>query len=73
MAQEYHEILKYLAEHRYTDVVEAMIAASHGFSNPAQHKLDAQAFLASEGAFEASKVLEYFASPRENIAQYVPI
>ena len=52
-------------------MVEAMIAAEHGFSNPAQHKLDAQAFLASEGAFEAPEVPE--SSPRENIAQYVLI
>ena len=54
-------------------MVEAMIAAEHGFSNPAQHKLDAQAFLASEGAFEAPEVPQSFASRRENIAQYVLI
>ena len=54
-------------------MVVAVIAAKHGFSNPTQHKLDAQAFLASEGAFESPEVPESLASPRENIAQYVMI
>ncbi|XP_044344292.1 uncharacterized protein [Triticum aestivum] len=66
-AQTCRDIHKYLEEHTYTCMVEAMIAAKHGFSNPAQHKLDAQAFLESEGAFEAPEVPE--SSPRENIAQ----
>ncbi|XP_044344296.1 uncharacterized protein [Triticum aestivum] len=68
-AQKCRDMRKYLEEHTYTCMVEAMIAAEHGFSNPAQHKLDAQAFLASEGAFEAPEVPQSFASRRENIAQ----
>ncbi|XP_044336755.1 uncharacterized protein [Triticum aestivum] len=72
-AQTCRDIHKNLEEHTYTCMVEAMIAAKHGFSNPAQHKLDAQAFLASEGAFVSPEVPESFASPRENIAQYVLI
>ncbi|XBI62525.1 hypothetical protein VPH35_043123 [Triticum aestivum] len=68
-AQTCRDIHKNLEEHTYTCMVEAMIAAKHGFSNPAQHKLDAQAFLASEGAFVSPEVPESFASPRENIAQ----
>ncbi|XBI62523.1 hypothetical protein VPH35_043121 [Triticum aestivum] len=72
-AQKCRDMRKYLEEHTYTCMVEAMIAAEHGFSNPAQHKLDAEAFLASEGAYEAPEVPESFASTRENIAQYVLI
>ncbi|KAM3328579.1 hypothetical protein ACQJBY_025991 [Aegilops geniculata] len=68
-AQKCRDMRKYLEEHTYTCMVEAMIAAEHGFSNPAQHKLDAEAFLASEGAFEAPEVPESFASTRENIVQ----
>uniref|UniRef100_A0A452YHE8 Uncharacterized protein n=1 Tax=Aegilops tauschii subsp. strangulata TaxID=200361 RepID=A0A452YHE8_AEGTS len=69
-AQEYREILEYLAEHRYTDVVEAMIAASHGFSNPAQHKLDAEARSSGE-ELKFPEVSKSFASPTENSVQYV--
>lgn len=71
-AQECREILKYLAEHRYTDIVEAMIAASHGFSNPAQHKLDAQAFWSSGEEFKFPEVSKSFASPTENSVQGEP-
>ncbi|XP_037462421.1 uncharacterized protein LOC119333712 isoform X3 [Triticum dicoccoides] len=71
-AQEYREILKYLAEHRYTDVVEAMIAASHGFSNPAQHKLDAEAFWSSGEELKFPEVSKPFASPTENSVQGEP-
>lgn len=71
-AQEYREILEYLAEHRYTDVVEAMIAASHGFSNPAQHKLDAEAFWSSGEELKFPEVSKPFASPTENSVQGEP-
>ncbi|XP_044449290.1 uncharacterized protein [Triticum aestivum] len=71
-AQEYREILEYLAEHRYTDVVEAMIAASHGFSNPAQHKLDAEAFWSSGEELKFPEVSKSFASPTENSVQGEP-
>lgn len=68
-AQTCCDMRKYLEEHTYTCMVEAMIAAEHGFSNPAQHKLDAEAFLASKGAFKAPEAPESFAFTRENIAQ----
>ncbi|KAM0833613.1 hypothetical protein ACQ4PT_064145 [Festuca glaucescens] len=51
------------------DILEALIGHSHGYSNPVQHKLDAQEFWESGKKFVAAEASESLASPTENLAQ----
>ncbi|KAK1648045.1 hypothetical protein QYE76_065850 [Lolium multiflorum] len=51
------------------DILEALIGHSHGYSNPVQHKLDAQKLWESGKEFVAAKASESVASPTENLAQ----
>jgi hypothetical protein len=53
--------------------VEALIAHEHGNSDPAKHKLDAEAYWAAGEKIEAAKFSKSPASLREKLAQYVPI
>jgi predicted AlkP superfamily pyrophosphatase or phosphodiesterase len=55
------------------DILEALIGHSHGYSNPVQHKLDAQKIWESGKEFVAAEASESVASPTESLAQYVPI
>lgn len=53
----------------YFDFVELLIAHAHGFSDPVQHKLDAEAYWAAGEKIEAPKVSESLTSLTEKLEQ----
>jgi hypothetical protein len=57
----------------HVDILELLIGHSHGYSNPVQHKKDAEALWASGKKFVSHETSESLVSPAEHLAQYVPI